>query len=46
MYAGAGAAKAACDDRGLDALDPLDLDATSKTRVARNSAKKIAISEP
>jgi hypothetical protein len=37
---------AACDGCGLDPLDPLDLAPTSKTRVARNSAKNTAISEP
>ena len=46
MYAGAGAATAACDVCGLDPLDPLDLDPTSKTRVARNSARNTAINEP
>jgi len=46
MYAGPEAATTACDVCRLDPLDPLDLDPTSKTRVARNSAKNTAINEP
>jgi hypothetical protein len=36
----------ACDDCGLDPPDALDLNSTSKTRVARNSARNTVISEP